>query len=68
MEVRQRGGKNCEQWFRGFGGRRTKHLFWEDLWVGDLCLKKKFPQLYEISSLKHHAIGDCGFWDGVVRV
>ena len=49
-------------------GNGVNTLFWEDLWTGDVCLKKKFLRLYKLSSLKHHAIADCGFLDGLVWV
>ncbi|KAL4337786.1 hypothetical protein AHAS_Ahas12G0145000 [Arachis hypogaea] len=44
-------------------GGKTK--FWEDVWVGERCLKNKFPMLYSISLQKSKLISNCGFWDGL---
>ena len=45
-------------------GNEKQTLFWHDTWIGDLCLKEKFPRLYVLSSQKNHVISWCGFWDG----
>ena len=38
--------------------------FWEDLWVGEESLKKRFPTLFSVSIQSKTPIADSGFWDG----
>ena len=40
-------------------------LIWEDLWIGDMALRCKFPRLYSLSLQKHIKIKDYGLWDGL---
>ena len=49
-------------WIMVGDGKNT--LFWEDLWVGDSCLKDRFPRLYSLSSQRETFIAECGVWDG----
>ena len=40
--------------------------FWEDLWLGEVRLKEKFPRLFSISLQQLTPISKCGSWDGSV--
>ncbi|KAL4299854.1 hypothetical protein AHAS_Ahas17G0142500 [Arachis hypogaea] len=46
-------------------GDGCKTRFWEDTWVKNMCLKKKFSRLFAISSNKANIIANYGFWDGL---
>ena len=41
-------------------------FFWEDLWLGEVRLKEKFPRLFSISLQQLTPISECGSWDGSV--
>lgn len=50
-------------WMRIGDGRKNK--FWMDKWIGDGCLKDKFPRLFLVSSQKYEPIANLGVWDGI---
>lgn len=39
-------------------GNGEKIKFWTDLWIGDACLKDKFPTLFNCSSKKDGSIAE----------
>lgn len=39
--------------------------FWEDKWVGGMCLKIRFPRLFLFSVQKEEKIANMGVWDGI---
>ena len=50
-------------WILVGNGQRT--LFWESPWIGNQCLKDRFPRLYVVSFQKSKLVFECGFWDGL---
>ena len=46
-------------------GRGDSVLLWEDLWIGNVSLKDRFPRLYSLSLEKLSNIEDCGMCDGL---
>lgn len=45
----------------GDGGNTS---FWEENWVGDQCLKNKFPRLFNLCNEKESSVRDRGVWEG----
>ena len=43
-------------------GNGVATLFWLDHWLGDECLKDRFPRLFSISIQKHCFISEMGCW------
>jgi len=42
-------------------------LLWEDIWVGNVALKGKYPRLFSLSINKESLLEDCGNWANGVR-
>ncbi|XP_071728610.1 uncharacterized protein [Rutidosis leptorrhynchoides] len=55
-------GYNLNNSFLRNIGEGRDVLFWEDLWVGDQCLKDKFPRLYHLEEVKDAKVSDRVSW------
>ncbi|KAL8538534.1 hypothetical protein ACS0TY_000522 [Phlomoides rotata] len=67
-EVREMFGGGDEGWFAegmmkvvGDGGKTS---FWDERWVGDVCFRRKFYRLYNLSEDKEKMVGEMGEWVG----
>jgi len=68
-DIRKICGGGCkENWFDGNIrwniGIGNKINFWDDLWLGEIPLKDKYPRLYTNSILKIAKLGDAEYWNG----
>lgn len=43
-------------------GEGDSTMFWKQRWVGDSCLKSRFPHLYRLSIQKNSKVRDMGSW------
>ncbi len=57
-------GINFVNSFRRKVGKGDEVKFWEDVWVGDLCLKDKFSRLYRAEENRKCTVADKGVWEG----
>jgi len=55
--------EDCFKWEVGSGKNIS---LWEDMWVGNVTLKSKFPRLYSISVDKDIPLNLCGVWSNSV--
>ncbi|GKU91337.1 hypothetical protein SLEP1_g5224 [Rubroshorea leprosula] len=59
---------NKEEWlelrFSVEVGEGNEVSFWRDVWVGNGCLKEKFPRLYLLFAGKGCTINEMGHWEG----
>jgi len=43
-------------------GNGSRIRFWEDWWVGEELLMRKFPRLYSVAVYKEKVVSDFGMW------
>ncbi|KAL8552301.1 hypothetical protein ACS0TY_001121 [Phlomoides rotata] len=67
-EVREMSGVGDEGWFAEgmmkVVGDGVKISFWDERWVGDVCFRRKFHRLYNLSEDKEKMVGEMGEWVG----